>query len=247
MKLSCKTTVATGVLLASLPTVQAAAEEGPFEFSANVALTSDYVWRGFTQTDDGIAIQGGFDISHETGFYLGTWGSNVKFLEDETVKPEDRAHVELDLYIGFGNELGNGFSYDVKAGHYMYPGAGSDLDYDMTEFNVTLNYSMPQGTKFGLQYDFSPDFGGSVGNGHHYVFSMNHTLPNGLGFGGFVAQQNVDDNEKVGWDDYTYYGLSLSFSLADVEASLGYSNTDLDEAEDMGADDRVFFTLSKSF
>ncbi|OAD18825.1 Conserved hypothetical protein CHP02001, partial [Candidatus Thiomargarita nelsonii] len=61
MKLS-KTLLTTSVLLASLPTVQAAAEIGDFEFSANVALTSDYVFRGLTQTDEGWAIQGGFDI-----------------------------------------------------------------------------------------------------------------------------------------------------------------------------------------
>jgi len=245
MKLSYKTTVITSVLLASLPSVQAA-PEGPFAFSANVALTSDYLFRGITQTDGGFAIQGGFDINHESGFYIGTWGSNLKFLEDNTVKPEDRADIEIDLYVGFAKDLGNGFSYNVKAGQYLYPGAGSDLNYDLTEFNVTLKYSMPQGTVFDFQYDFSPDFGGAD-EGHNYMFGVNHTLSSGLGFRGFVGQQNIEDNNAAGKDDYLYYGLSLSFPVAKFDGSIGYSNTDLDNADAIGADGRVFFTLSKSF
>jgi uncharacterized protein (TIGR02001 family) len=245
MKLSYKTTVITSVLLASLPTAQAA-PEGPFAFSANVALTSDYLFRGITQTDGGFAIQGGFDINHETGFYIGTWGSNLKFLEGNTVKAEDRADIELDLYIGFAKDLGNGFSYNVKAGQYLYPGAGSDLNYDMTEFNVTLKYSMPQGTAFDFQYDFSPDFAGAD-EGHNYMFGVNHTLSSGLGFRGFVGQQNIEDNKASGKDDYLYYGLSLSFPVAKFNGSIAYSNTDLDNAEALGADGRVVFTLSKSF
>ena len=128
MKLSRKTILA-GTLLVALPIANAA--EGPFEYSANVALTSDYVWRGYTQTDEGFATQGGFDINHETGIYVGTWGSNVKFLEDNTVEPSDRADVELDLYLGYGGELDHGVSYDVQVTRYMYPGSGSDLNYSI--------------------------------------------------------------------------------------------------------------------
>ena len=58
--------------------------------SANVAFTSDYVWRGMTQSD-GPAIQGGFDYEADGGFYAGIWGSNVNF--------NDGAGSELDLYL----------------------------------------------------------------------------------------------------------------------------------------------------
>ena len=245
MKFSYKITFMAGILMASLLPVSQAAE-APFKFSANVALTSDYVFRGITQTDEGIAIQGGFDANHASGFYFGTWGSNVKFLENNTIAPEDRADVEIDLYVGFSGGLDNGLSYDVKAGQYMYPGADSNLNYDLTEFNFTLSYSMPQGTAFNFQYDFSPDFGGAD-NAHHFIIGVNHTLPSGLGFGGFVGQQNIKDNEAAGKDDYLYYGASVSFPLAGFDTSLTYTNTDLDNAEELGSDGRVFFTLSKSF
>jgi len=237
MKFSYKTAVTTSILLVCLPTVQAE----PFTTSANVALTSDYVYRGISQTDEGLAIQGGFDISHESGFYIGTWGSNVNFLEDESVAPEDRANIKIDVYIGLTGDLTEELNYDVKVGQYMYPD-GASSDSDMTEFNLTLTHTMPQGTELGLQYDYSPDFGGSSGNSHHYLFSVNHTLPTGLGFGAYIAQQTIAESE-----DYSYYGAAIYFPIANLDASINYSNTDLEGGEEFGADDRVFFTLSKSF
>jgi len=238
MKLSGKTVLA-GTLLLTLPIAHAA--EGPFELSANVALTSDYVWRGYTQTDEGWATQGGFDIKHETGIYVGTWGSNVKFLEDNTVKPEDRADLELDLYLGYAGDLDYGLSYDVKAIRYMYPGAGSDLNYDFTEFDISVGYALPQGTELGFSYDYSPEFFGKADTAHHYVFNVGHTLPNGLGLGAYIGRQYLKDSK-----DYTYYGASVSFSIADFDASVSYSDTNLDNVKGV-ADSRVFFTLSKSF
>ncbi len=237
MKFPYKATIATSTLLICLPNVQAE----PFTTSANVALTSDYVYRGKSQTDGNIAIQGGFDLNHESGFYIGTWNSNVNFLEDDSIDPGDRANIEFDVYAGFNGNLTNEVNYDVKISHYMYPGANSSLDYDMTELNLALSYTMPQGTELGVGYDFSPDFGG-LDDGHHYIFSANHALPNNLGIGGYVGQQTLDKGE-----DYFYYGVSLSFTVANFDASINYSNTDLDDAGNIGADDRIAFTLSKSF
>jgi len=249
MKLS-KRLLTTCVLLASLPTAQAATEIGDFEFSANVALTSDYVFRGFTQTDEGWAIQGGFDINHGSGFSVGVWGSNVKFLENDTVAPEDRADIEIDLYVGYGNELDSGFSYDLSALYYLYPGAGSDLNYDYSEFHLAMGYSLPVGTEFGLSYDYAPKWSGETGKAHAYAFNIGHSLSNGLGFGAYVGQQIFDENDKVELDDYVYYGASISYGVADFELSLNFSDTDLDNAEgfaDERADERVFFMVSKSF
>jgi len=65
--------------------------------SANVSFASDYIWRGMTQSD-GPAVQGGFDYASEGGFYAGLWGSNVNF--------NDGAGSELDLYFGYGFEMG---------------------------------------------------------------------------------------------------------------------------------------------
>ena len=104
--------VALSTLIASsaLVSTSASAVEG---LSANVGLTSNYLWRGVSQTDDGAAISGGIDYAADSGFYVGTWASNVDFGDD--------ASYELDFYAGFSGELPDGFGYDVGYIYYAYP------------------------------------------------------------------------------------------------------------------------------
>jgi len=154
MKLSSKAAL-TSALVASLPVVQAA-ENIPFEFGANVTLATDMISRGMSFTDEGYAMQGTFDVEHESGVYVMTWGSNVKLLEDETVKPEDRATMGLILYAGYRGDLGE-VSYDANINRVLFLGAGSHLNYDMTEFHIDFSYTL-QGIDLGLAYDYSPDF-----------------------------------------------------------------------------------------
>ena len=239
-------TALASALVASLTTVQAAdTPPSSFSFSGNVALTSDYVFRGMTQTDEESAIQGGFDVEHNSGLSAGIWGSNVKFLEDHTVDPHDRADHEIDLYIGFSNELDNGFSYGITALYFMYPGAHKDLNYDFAEFNFSTGYKLPIGTTFGLSYDYSPEFFGEAGEAHHALFNIGHSLDNGWGFSVYIARQIIEINENYS-DNYTYYGVSISYSINDFELAVNVSDTDLEASEGF-ADERVFVTISKSF
>ncbi len=80
--------------------------------SANVALASDYVFRYVSQTMEEPAISGGFDVDTGTGFYLGTWASNVDFGDD--------ANIEIDVYGGYATEFDNGFGIDVGVINYEY-------------------------------------------------------------------------------------------------------------------------------
>ncbi|MGS0730349.1 TorF family putative porin, partial [Shewanella sp. 0m-11] len=94
----------TAILLTSLlsTTAHAAVE-------ANIGATSNYLWRGVTQTDDAVAVQGGIDYSHDSGFYAGTWASNVDF--------GDETSYEVDFYAGFAGTIGDEFEYDLS---YLY-------------------------------------------------------------------------------------------------------------------------------
>ncbi|MEN8761748.1 MAG: TorF family putative porin, partial [Thiogranum sp.] len=85
-----KTLLATA-LLAGAGVAQA-------ELSANLGVQSNYYFRGITQTDDNAAVSGGIDYAHDSGFYVGTWLSNVDFGGKED--------VEVDGYAGFGNDIG---------------------------------------------------------------------------------------------------------------------------------------------
>jgi len=120
--------------LSSFITLQAA------EFESNIALSSEYMWRGMTQSDGQAAVSGGFDISGESGAYFGVWGSNVEYGDDAT--------MELDYYLGYAGETEGGLSYDIGYLLYDFPGA----DYDAEEIYLGLGYSF-----FGVTYSAGQD------------------------------------------------------------------------------------------
>ena len=106
--------------IVSLPTFAAV--------SANVSFTSDYIWRGMTQSD-APAIQGGFDFEAESGFYAGIWGSNVNF--------NNGAGSELDYYFGYATEVG---SVGVDVGYISYEYIDSTPDATFDETYLGLSY-----------------------------------------------------------------------------------------------------------
>ena len=117
-------TCAVAALLAATPVMaeEAAADASPHTFSANVGLFSQYIFRGLSQTDEDPALQGGFDYAHSSGFYIGTWASNVSWLTE--AQGYSSGSVEIDLYGGVSNEIGSsGVSYDVGLLQYFYPGS----------------------------------------------------------------------------------------------------------------------------
>jgi len=115
------------------------------EFESNVAISSDYIWRGMTQTAEEPAISGGFDIAGENGLYFGTWASNVEF--------GDGAALELDWYAGYAGEMESGLTYDIGYLAYTYPGEDS-LDFE--EIYLGLGYSY-FGITFSSGQDDAPD------------------------------------------------------------------------------------------
>jgi uncharacterized protein (TIGR02001 family) len=114
-----------GNVLAQTPAPAAAAPTPPppiHTLTANVGLFSNYIFRGITQTAGKPAVQGGFDYSHASGFYLGTWASNITWPED--FGAYHRASMEWDFYGGFKNNFpgSDDWSYDVGTLYYYYPG-----------------------------------------------------------------------------------------------------------------------------
>lgn len=133
--------------------------ESPHTFSYNIGLTSNYIFRGTTQTGRNPAVQGGMDYSHASGFYAGIWGSNISWLSDsrltdpntgEDVAAYTKSSMELDLYAGYAGEFGeSGVSYDVGILQYIYPGKRTSIsgtyNADTTELYVGLGYKWVSG------------------------------------------------------------------------------------------------------
>jgi uncharacterized protein (TIGR02001 family) len=101
----------------------AADPPAPITVSGSVALVSDYRLRGISQTDKNAAVQGGITISHESGLYLGAWGSNLSGWGTF-----GGANVELDAILGYKTAVGDGGTLDVGVTWYTYPGGFSNSD-----------------------------------------------------------------------------------------------------------------------
>lgn len=101
------------------------------DLSGSAALTTDYVWRGSTQSDGGPAAQAGFKLAADSGFYGSVWGSSVDF----PAVPD--ASTELDITLGWGRSLGENWAVDANVLRYVYPGT-QGLDWN--EVNATATY-----------------------------------------------------------------------------------------------------------
>lgn len=101
------------------------------EVSGNVAVVSDYLFDGVSQTDNGPALQGGVDWSHESGLYAGAWASTVDFGDGTD------SNAETDWFVGYGGGS-ESVAFDVGAVLYKYLPSGDDIDYDEIYFGLTF-------------------------------------------------------------------------------------------------------------
>ncbi|WP_373476934.1 TorF family putative porin [Sphingorhabdus sp.] len=204
--------VAMGAFAAATPAFAQEAEEesGPITISGGVTVVSDYRFRGVTLSDKDFAVQPTITISHESGFYVGAWGSN---LSENT--GDD---VEIDLYAGFSG--GEDLTYDIGATYYLYPGVSS-LNY--VEFTGKLGSTFGPAT-VGVQLSYVPSQD-NTGNSDniYYGTSASIALPDspfsvvgsiGVEDGAFTA-----GNEKVDWSlglTAETYGFVLGVSYVDT-------------------------------
>lgn len=114
---------ATLCLLAVPAAAQDTAPPKPITVSGNVAVVSDYRFRGVSQSDENFALQGGATVTHESGFYAGFWGSNLAGWGTF-----GGANLELDAIGGYKHSIPGG-TVDVGLTWYMYPGGADNTDF----------------------------------------------------------------------------------------------------------------------
>ncbi len=214
---------------------QVRAQDLPGEFSGNVTLSSDYVFRGFTQTNEDPAIQGGFDWDSGAGFYLGTWGSNVNFGDG------DEAAIEIDVYGGYAGEIDN-FSYDVGFIYYWYPGAAGALNYDFWEVYGSVGYDFgPAALSLGIAY--TPENFGDTDDGIYFQSGISVPLTDQFSID---ANLNYYDVDPTFGEDYLDWNIGATLSLEWFDADLRYFDTDISACTNV-CDSRVVFSVSRSF
>jgi len=113
--------LAAAVLAAPCTAMAADTPASPHSFTANLGVTSDYVFRGISQTSGRPALQGGADYAHASGLYAGLWASNINWIT--AFGATGSAKIEVDTYFGFRKTLQNELSYDAGFIRYNYPGS----------------------------------------------------------------------------------------------------------------------------
>lgn len=207
----------------------------PGEFSGNVTLVSEYVFRGFTQTNEDPAIQGGFDWDSGAGFYLSTWGSNVNFGDG------DEASVEIDIYGGYAGEIDN-FTYEVGFIYYWYPGAAGALGYDFWEAYGSVGYDFGAAAiSVGLAY--TPKNFGNTDDGLYFQSGISVPVTDMFSVN---ANLNYYDVDPAFGPDYYDWNVGATLSLEWFDADLRYIDTDISNCTGV-CDSRVVFSVSRSF
>ena len=171
----------TGLLAVSLSSLSATAVQAQdkLEFSANVGITSDYVFRGESQSSEHAAGQGGVDASYGI-FYAGIWGSSVDF-------GDNSADVEVDFYAGIKPKLGN-FEFDLGVIYYAYPGAkDSAAEYNLVEGKFGVSTSIDK-LSLGATLYYSPDYFGSFGKALTVEGTAEYALPMDFALSGTYGQ-----------------------------------------------------------
>lgn len=208
-----------GALTVSAMPTMVHAEDAASPLTFNVSVTTDYRYRGISQTRLKPALQGGADYDFGNGFYIGTWASTIKWIKDGGGDGE----VEIDFYGGYKTELSKGLMLDMGVLTYAYPSNKLSPSANTTELYgalsfgvVTAKYSHSTSNLFGF-----PD---SKQSGY-LDLSAALDLGDGFTLTPHVGHQSVKHNSAA---SYTDYALTLNKDYAGFTFGLAAIGTSTD-------------------
>jgi uncharacterized protein (TIGR02001 family) len=181
------------------------------QVSGNLGLTSDYRFRGISQSQNAPAVQGGVDYAHSSGFYVGNWNSSVS-----SSVYTNGSGVESDLYAGYKKDIYKGITIDVGSYNYFYPRATTSAktgsNYDTYEGYVGVGYKDLVGAKYSQ----------TLGNGYFGTANAKNTkytqidakLPvpvvKNLSVVAHAGRTNVANSTAL---DYSDYNAGFAYAL----------------------------------
>lgn len=194
----------------------------------NVGAVSEYRYRGLAQTALAPAVQGGVDYAHSSGFYVGAWGSQIRWIKEAgtAANIETKGDVELDVYGGYKGEIKKDFTYDVGYLRYEYIG---NTYKDVSTANASTDEAYGALTygayTFKVSYAFSNLFGTAKSDGSvYYDLSATYDLGSGYSVVPHVGRQEIagpGTNKDYSYTDYSVtlakdLGKGLSATIAAV-------------------------------
>lgn len=234
-----KVWLAAAILSAGLSQVAIADEKPELKFSYNVGVTTDYVFRGFSQTAERPTGQAGLDVSYGI-WYAGLWGSGLDFGND-TATFKSIAKAEIDFYAGV-KPVWRGITFDLGVIYYTYPGAldnrltAVDGELNYVEFKAGMSREIWKGGTLSGTYYFSPDYTNSTGKAFTSETGFSQELPVIAGwtptFSALVGYQKGDSDRFVGLvgngkDNYWYWNAGVSFGWEKFSLDLRYWDTNI--------------------
>ncbi len=202
--------------------------------SGSITLTSDYVFRSVTQTNQDPALQGGVEYAAESGVYVGIWGSNISWLSDaSTTLAPISSSLELDVYAGYRGKFSDAVSYDVGALYYWCPGdypAGFN-NADTLELYAGVTVAASENVSLGAKYSHAATdlFGYTNSDGSGYLdLTANIALADSWSIGAHTGKQWIEGNRAFVYTDWKL-GVNKSFESG-FSVGLAYSDTDADSA-----------------
>ncbi len=239
-----KTLLIAAVAVSALFAGSAVMAQDSNGLSYNIAVTSNYVWRGVSQTNGDQALQGGIDYK-KGNYYVGVWGSNVSF---DAPKPGQHADTEVDLYGGIAPTVGD-WSFDFGAIAYTYPGADSE---NYGELKAGVSHAMGKGTIGAVMY-----LPVETMDNPYYEINASLPLSDKLSISGAIANNEANKDEAdanytglCGNADakncgvkYTTFNVGATYNLTDsLSLDVRYS-----KAEHMYLKNATYVTLKATF
>jgi uncharacterized protein (TIGR02001 family) len=206
--------------LAAMVGVEARADSDhatPWSLSRSIALFTDYVDRGSSQSDGHGAVQGEMLWQHSSGHYLALWASSVDFDDGR------QAAAEVNYIVGLERELGE-VRLDGNVAYIHYPGAANELHYDLVEISTTVERTV-RSIEIGAQAVFTPQNSGNTGKALYVSLGVARELTQSLSIGAHVGRQ-WHEREEIAGPSYHDWGLALEWTRKRFSAALRYSDTD---------------------
>lgn len=207
-------------LVAAAAAVTALPAQAADSLSFNAGVTTDYRYRGISQTRLKPALQGGADFAADSGFYVGAWGSTIKWVKDGG----GDANAEIDLYGGYKTEIASGLTLDVGVLQYVYPSNKLNPSANTFEGYGALSYG-PATLKISRSFTNLFGFADSKGS-MYYDLSATFDLGSGYSVTPHVGRQTVKNLSAASYTDYsltlnkTIDALTLSLGVVDAKTSV---------------------------
>lgn len=184
------------------------------DVSGYLVLTSDYVYRGVTQSDGHAAGQVGVDLSFDSGLYTGIWASKV----DIDNGPDRHRDLQTNYYLGYGFDLSNRWRANTNIVAYRYPGTDGNIDYDYIEYAIGVNYD----DRIWLEYAYSPDIYNTGLDTHNVEIYFEWQLPSNWVLGTGAGHYDVS---SLAGQSYSHWQFGISKPLGKFELDLRYHDS----------------------